>query len=106
MNSEYSELCMNCVHFGIDHPQVNLFNSPSATPEQITQFVQTHIISHGKCLRKTRINPVNGAEEYPLALAERTIGSCGLEGKFYQSHPPAPDQSEHSEHSGDSDGNT
>lgn len=75
---------MNCKHFGIIHPSVNLYNSNDATPEQREGFVKAVIITHGFCLLTEITNPVTGVPDKRLAIHERNWGDCGPEGKNFE----------------------
>lgn len=89
MSDESIPLCMNCLHFGIIHPAVNLYNSDAATPEQKNNFVRSVILTHGMCLHTKHTNLVTGDTEYTLASEERSVGECTTWGKLFEAHPQA-----------------
>lgn len=87
-------LCMNCKHFGIAHPAVNLYNSDAATPEQKNNFVRSVILTHGMCTRTKRTNLVTGDTEYSLASVERDSGACNKIAFYFRPHSePEPTES-------------
>lgn len=46
------------------------------------------LAAFAKCARSIVISPVTGESSHELCLSERTLGSCGPNGKFYEAKSP------------------